>query len=67
MEHGEIVVYKTAQDTGLKIEVKIEDESVCEILRGKKTKPDCLTFVRDNRDYNTNIQKILPTQFFVKK
>ena len=21
-----------------------------------KTKPDCMTFVRDNRDYNANIQ-----------
>ncbi len=28
MEHGEIVVYKTAQDAGLQLEVKIEDETV---------------------------------------
>ena len=28
MEHGEIVVYKTAQDGGLQLEVKIEDETV---------------------------------------
>ena len=28
MEQGEIVVYTTAQDTGLQLEVKIEDETV---------------------------------------
>jgi len=28
MEQGEIVVYKTAQDAGLQLEVKIEDETV---------------------------------------
>ncbi len=28
MEHGEVVVYKTAQDAGLQLEVKIEDETV---------------------------------------
>jgi len=28
MEHGEIVVYKTAQDAGLQLEVKIADETV---------------------------------------
>ena len=28
MDHGEIVVYKTAQDGGLQLEVKIEDETV---------------------------------------
>jgi len=28
----------------------------------KKAKPDCLTFVRDNRDYNTKIQKIVLNQ-----
>ena len=28
MEHGEIVVYKTAQDAGLQLEVKIEGETV---------------------------------------
>jgi len=29
---------------------------------GIKTKPDCLTFVRDNRDYDANVQKIVPYQ-----
>ena len=28
MKHGEIVVYKTAQDAGLKLEVRVEDETV---------------------------------------
>ena len=28
-------MYKTAQGASLKIEVKIEDETVCEILKGK--------------------------------
>jgi len=28
MEHGEIVVYKTAQDAGLKLEVRVENETV---------------------------------------
>ena len=28
MKHGEIVVYKTAQDAGLQLEVKIADETV---------------------------------------
>ncbi len=28
MEKGEVVVYKTAQDAGLQLEVKIEDETV---------------------------------------
>ncbi len=28
MGHGEIVVYKTAQDSGLKLEVRVEDETI---------------------------------------
>ena len=28
MKHGEIVVYKTAQDAGLKLEVRVEDDTV---------------------------------------